>query len=298
MSRLYSSVLSRLSSPSGASVSLPTIASLRSPLPALHHSSRCFSLTATNEKRRKGGCTKWKRGGLIPTSIYTGWKGQAPVPKPLYDFQTGDRNLGYDEVSPHTPQSPFRDVDMSVLNPMVRRILSAETSDCWDFVKYHEETIMEKVRRYPGDTKSIEVQIAQLTFVWKSLYGTFKNNRHSRKKLQPVLVYMENDRYELLMKLRLSDYDRFVWLCDVLQIDFKPKPEVRIELTDKEKILVQAQQEADAMKQDKLLEYKKFLEKERENFEKLKKETVEKLNRDLAQFGFQEDAGEKLVERR
>ena len=76
------------------------------------------------------------------------------------------------------------------------------------------------------------------------------------------------------------------------------KPEVRIELTDKEKILVQAQQEADAIKQDKLLEYKNFLEKERENFEKLKKETVERLNRDLAQFGFQEDAGEKLVERR
>merc|ERR1719391_1423666 len=156
---------------------------------------------------------------------------------------------------------------------------------------------MEKVRRFPGDTNSIEVLIAQLTFKWKELYAVFKHNKHSRKKLLPVLVYMENDRYELLMKLRLSDYDRFVWLCDVLQIDFKPKPEVRIELTDKEKILVQAQQEADAIKQDKLLEYKKFLEKERENFEKLKKETVEKLNRDLAQFGFQEDAGEKLVER-
>lgn len=270
---------------------------LKAPPCASAISARSFSLSATHEKRRKGGCTKWKRGGLIPTSIYTGFKGQAPVPKPLYDFQTGDRNLGYDPVSPHTPQSPFREVDMSVLDPMVRRILSAETSDNWDLIKYHKETIMERVRRYPGDATSIEVRIAQMTFKWKELYAAFKSiNRHRRKKLLPVLTYLEKDRYELLMKLRLSDYDRFVWLCDVLQIDFQLKPEVRVELTDKEKILVQAQQEADALKEDKLLEYKKFLEKERENFEKLKKETVEKLQSDLAQFGFQAETTEKLAD--
>ena len=85
-------------------------------------------------------------------------------------------------------------------------------------------------------------------------------------------------------------------MCDVLQIDFQLKPEVRVELTDKEKILVQAQQEADAVKEDKLLEYKKFLEKERENFEKLKKETVEKLQNDLAQFGFSGEPAEKLAD--
>jgi len=266
-------------------VSSSCLASSRSPI--LSSISRFFSLSAALDKRRKGGCTKWKRGGLIKTSIYTGWKGQAPVPKPLYDFQSGDRNLGYDEVSPHTPQAPFRDVDFSVLNPAVRRILSAETSDKWDLVNYHKETIMEKVRRFPGDTNSIEVLIAQLTFKWKELYAVFKHNKHSRKKLLPVLTYMEKDRYELLMKLRLSDYDRFVWLCDVLQIDFQLKPEVRVELTEKEKILVQAQQEADLLKEDKLLEYKNFLEKERENFEILKRETVEKLSQNLAQFGFE-----------
>lgn len=78
-----------------------------------------------------------------------------------------------------------------------------------------------------------------------------------------------------------------MWLCDVLQIDFQLKPEVRVELTEKEKILVQAQQEADLLKEDKLLEYKKFLEKERENFEILKQETVEKLSRSLDRFGFE-----------
>ena len=63
---------------------------------------------------------------------------------------------------------------------------------------------------FAGDTNSIEVLIAQLTFKWKELYAVFKHNKHSRKKLLSVLTYMERDRYELLMKLRLSDYDRFV----------------------------------------------------------------------------------------
>ena len=52
------------------------------------------------------------------------------------------------------------EVDMSVLDPMVRRILSAETSDNWDLIKYHEETIMERVRRYPGFPSRTYISLA------------------------------------------------------------------------------------------------------------------------------------------
>merc|ERR1711931_193731 len=156
---------------------------------------------------------------------------------------------------------------------------------------------MERVRRYPGDATSIEVRIAQMTFKWKELYAAFKSiNRHRRKKLLPVLTYLEKDRYELLMKLRLSDYDRFVWLCDVLQIDFKMKPDYEVELTEKEEILSRAQKEADLLKQDKLLEYQRFLERERESFEAKKKETIEKLTKDLSQFGFDSSDISKIEE--
>ena len=57
------------------------------------------------------------------------------------------------------------EVDMSVLDPMVRRILSAETSDNWDLIKYHEETIMERVRRYPGFPSDIKKQIGHRSCV-------------------------------------------------------------------------------------------------------------------------------------
>jgi len=247
---------------------------------------RSFSISAVNEKRRKGGCSKWKRGGLIQTSIYTGFKGQAPIPKPLYDFRSGDRNLEYDMVSPHTPQSNFRDIDMSTLNQSVRRILSAEFSDRTDLKKYHQETIMEKVQRYPGDDSSLEVIITKETFKWKGIYAAFKYSKHDRKRLLPALIAVERERYENLMKLRLSDYDRFVWLCDVLQIDFNMKPDFEVELTEREKILLKAQEEADLLKQDKLIEYQRFLEKERESFETRKKETLEKLEKDLSKIGY------------
>ena len=72
----------------------------------------------------------------------------------------------------------------------------------------------------------------------------------------------------------------------MLGIDFKPKPDVDVELTEKQKILLKAQEEADALKEDKLFEYKKFLEIEREKFEVVKRDVVEKLNKDLEQFGF------------
>lgn len=260
-----------------------------SPLSPLSPLSRSFSLCAVNEKRYKGGCSKWKRGGLIKTSIYTGWKGQAPIPKPLYDFKSGDRNLEYDIVSPHTPQSAFKDVDMSTLNPAVRRMLSAELSDSKDLIKYHQATLLEKVQRYPGDESSLEVIIAKQTFAFKAKYASFKRNKHNRKLLTPTLITMERRRYENLMRLRLSDYDRFVWLCDVLQIDFKMKPDYEVELTEKEEILSKAHKEADLLKQDKLLEYQRFLDRERVKFEETKKETLEKLSKDLAQFGFESD---------
>ena len=84
-------------------------------------------------------------------------------------------------------------------------------------------------------------------------------------------------------------YCRFVWLCDVLQIDFKMKPDYEVELTEKEEILSKAHKEADLLKQDKLLEYQRFLDRERVKFEETKKETLEKLSKDLAQFGFESD---------
>jgi len=202
----------------------PPLPLLAPPPPPASQSSRSFSLShecsrslrptfwpsATDEiKKRRWGCTKWRRGGLIETDIYTGMKGQAPVPKPLPDFKSGDRNLEYDQVSPHTPRADFRDVDMSALDPMVRRILSAEFSDPWDLVRYHQGSILDKLRRYPGDETSLEVTIAQETFTWKSLHAAFKYNKNNRKKLKPVLVFLERERYEKLMRLRLSDYDRF-----------------------------------------------------------------------------------------
>ena len=78
-----------------------------------------------------------------------------------------------------------------------------------------------------------------------------------------------------------------MWLCDVLQIDFQLKPDFEVELTEKEEILAKAQKEADLLKEDKLLVYQRFLEKEREKFEATKKHTLEKLSKDLAQFGFE-----------
>ena len=64
------------------------------------------------------------------------------------------------------------------------------------------------------------------------------------------------------------------------------KPDFEVELTEREKILLKAQEEADLLKQDKLIEYQRFLEKERESFETRKKETLEKLEKDLSKIGY------------
>lgn len=285
---LSTEISSRLSQHLASSLCL----SFPRPLPP---SCRHFSLSAINEyKKNEKGNTKWKRGGLIQTTIYSGYKGVKPIPKPLFDFKSGDQNLEWDSVMPDTPQSHFRDIDFSVLDPMVQRILSAETSDAKDLTRYHQESMLDKVRRHPGDTTSLEVIITQQLITFKRLYKVFKRDKDSRKRLRPRIEMLVRHRYDNLMKLRRSDYDRFVWLCDVLHIDFKLKPDFEVELTEKEKILCKAQEEADALKQDKLLEYKKFLDLERLNFEEVKKETVEKLCKDFAQFGFDDNETKSL----
>ena len=59
-----------------------------------------------------------------------------------------------------------------------------------------------------GDDSSLEVIITKQTFTWKGIYAAFKYSKHDRKRLLPALIAVERERYENLMKLRLSDYDR------------------------------------------------------------------------------------------
>jgi len=250
-------------------------------------SCRLISTTTSLDKRHKGGCTKWKRGGLIQTSIYTGFKGQAPVPRPMFDYKSGDRTLEYEIPLPTDIQPYFKDVPLDNLDPQVRRILSAELADARKAKLFKYDSLLDKVRRHPGDNDSLEVQIIHQTIHIKKMVEIVRRTKLRKKYLmQKVTQTLVKARYENLMKLRRSDHDRFVWLCEMLEIDFMLKPDVEVELTEKEKILYEAQKEADLLKEDKVNEYRKFLVTERELFEKRKRETIEKLEKELAQFGF------------
>lgn len=248
-------------------------------------SCRLISTTTSLDKRYKGGCTKWKRGGLIQTSIYTGFKGQAPVPKPMFDYKSGDRKLEYEKPLPYDIQPYFKDVPLDNLDPQVRRILSAELADARKAKLFKYDSLLDKVRRHPGDNDSLEVQIVEQTINLKKLFEMVKQRKWERK-LNHATRTVVKARYENLMKLRRSDHDRFVWLCEMLEIDFILKPDIEVELNEKEKVLYDAQKEADLLKEDKVNEYRKFLATERELFEKRKRETIEKLEKELAQFGF------------
>jgi hypothetical protein len=60
-----------------------------------------------------------------------------------------------------------------------------------------------------------------------------------------MTAYQPPNHYPFTLHPITTPTCRFVWLCDLLQIDFQLKPDVEVDLNERNKILQRAKGEAD-----------------------------------------------------
>lgn len=179
------------------------------------------------------------------------------------------------ELDPNSLKLEFNEVDeMKVANEDVKKVFSLDFQvQDYKYILYREQ-LMSKVRTHPYEDNSFALKIAALTARIRFLQQLLEKDPYNKpkRKLANELV---QKRYSFLLKLRRSDFKKFEWVLEQLNITFKPLPSDMHMLSEKESLANLIQIKNERLKEAKLAKAKKeadekkipFLEKK---LEKLK----------------------------
>jgi len=158
----------------------------------------------------------------------------------------------------------------------VKKILSLDYRRNRDVIFKLKHELVKSVQQHPRDTESLEVSIAALTVrirnrqqVLVDLYP-YKN-----QPLKHVLTHLVSSRKMLLSHLRATDYRKFEWLLEKLNILYKPPPSYPWETVARKASIERLTDIwCQELKENRLKGYRRKLEEEQPKFLKIKAEQL------------------------
>lgn len=128
------------------------------------------------------------------------------------------------DVNPSWPKPDFEFSDeLKSADESTRKMFTCETATKQEAIEAYRRQVLKKVQQHPLDFSSPEVEIALRTIRIQALYqhvGDKKKETRGKVFLWRA-IHKRNQR---LKELRRIDYPRFEWLCEVLQLEFVPRP--------------------------------------------------------------------------
>lgn len=180
----------------------------------------------------------------------------------------------------------------------VKKILSLEYRRNRDVIFKLKHELIKSVQQHPHDTQSLEVSIAALTVrirnrqrVLVDLYP-YKN-----QPFKHVLTHLISSRRKLLSHLRATDYRKFEWLLEKLNILYKPPPA----FFDGERVERKASIErltdiwCQELKENRLKGYRRKLEEEQPKFLRMKAEQLRFIMNEEKELGIEPTVTEEEI---
>jgi len=184
---------------------------------------------------------------------------------------------------------------------VVQEILSLNFGRKKQVMEKLKQRVAKSVQSHEHDNSSLEVKIALLTVKIRNYQQTLIDlYPYKNTPLKHDLTFKIALRRKLLEVLRETDYKKYEWLLEKLNLFYKPVPQYDVnEVGRKASIERLTDLWCDELKQHRLNKHKKQLEKQqpvflREKAEKLKFIMSEELDLGLEQTVFQKDIDECL----
>ncbi|GLH10778.1 28S ribosomal protein S15 [Gryllus bimaculatus] len=154
----------------------------------------------------------------------------------------------------------------------VKRLFTLEFSRRSTSMDVVRRDMVKSVRRHQSDWGSFECTIAHMTAVIRNFQDAVSKNRQN-KRMKVQLKELIDKRKKYLKYLRKSDYKRFEWLLEKLDLQYRPPPSNFHMITRKESLQKLADKYCEDLKQERLKAYKDQLESQKIDFltEKVKK---------------------------
>lgn len=178
---------------------------------------------------------------------------------------------------------------------VVQKLCSIEFADRLQ-KRYHRIFAMkDTIRKACGVEHRREMIVANMTL---QIRATIHHLQNFPKDMQAKRFVVEKiaKRKRELRRLRLEDYERFLWLMKELQIKYVPPTMYNFNETKYGRRKRLAREEAFKMKTQKLDELKERLDQEKISFLEDKAKIMQEIEQDMAKFNIDKEEMLKLVE--
>lgn len=213
-----------------------------------------------------------------------------PPTKPLHFDYSGDIEKELKALDLSAPIPWHESVkNLAKDNEAVQKIFSLDFADGKTKLAKHLEIITKETKEHDADIKSLELNIARRTILIRNLMPHCLQFRHD-KKSKMTLIKMIWNRHKLLRKLRRRDYEKFTWLAEKMQLQYRPEKRMH----EVKRVTKRAARKAVArnafldVKKQKLAEFRDKLASEREAFEKHKEAELSQIEALLKGLGINE----------
>ncbi|XP_067630266.1 small ribosomal subunit protein uS15m isoform X2 [Eurosta solidaginis] len=146
-------------------------------------------------------------------------------------------------------------------DPIVQSLFQLGNRRREDTTRYKRELMIKEVQRHALDYGSTEVK-SRMTADIRNLQ--MQHELYPRNKKMKVNLKELIDRRKMFLKyLRRSDYRRFEWILEKLDLVYKPKPLKYHAITRKESLQKLTDAHCEKIKEERLEEYRKILDEQK-----------------------------------
>ncbi|CAL7941945.1 unnamed protein product [Xylocopa violacea] len=222
------------------------------------------------------------------------WK--RPPKVAIYDLgRSGDLGLNV-SVKPTDIKNYYQNSkEWEGASDIVKKIFSIQFQSGKEFKNLQREKTIELVKRHICDRGSLEVKIAVLTSNIPYLQKVLEESPRNRK-IRVALKETVEKRNKLLRVLRISDYRRFEWILERLNLVYRPQPRRPQIVSRKESMKKMTNNYCKDVIQKKLDAFKAQLREEQKTFYLEKVEKLKLIMEDEKEYGLDQTVTEEDIE--
>nr|CAH0109576.1 unnamed protein product [Daphnia galeata] len=215
-----------------------------------------------------------------------------PPPKVscLDPSKSGDRgtlpkvDLSRPQIKFTRKKTPAEFLERQDISPEIKKVTSLEYAPVKYQIQAIKQDVLKSVQRHAFDCASLESTIACLTVKIRN------QQRHTSVSKRDIIsrVWCKENierRNSLLKHLRACDYKRFEWLLEKLDLVYRPHPTIIEAVTRKGSIIKLTTIYCERMRNERLENYRKELEKEKVKFAAEKAELTKWIEEEEKQLG-------------
>jgi len=214
-------------------------------------------------------------------------------------------SLGFSSIDVTQPRVALQGSHALAVAPEeVKRVTSLDFARRRDMLDKLSQEVVKSVQRHPRDFTSIEVCIALKTVkIRNAQHELIKQWPYKNQPMKHRLTHMVSSRRNMLRILRESDYKKYEWLLEKLELLYKPMPwdaepgiDVKENIERKKSIEKLTDMWCDELQRHRLTAYRKKLEAQQPEFLRRKADTLEKIMKTESKLGIKVTVTEEEVE--